>query len=205
MAHFAKVNKQTNLVTDIVVVDNNKLLDENSVEVEQKGIDFLNQLFSDQTQEFKWIQCSFWTVGNERIEGAPETSSSGSTGGFRGNFPAVNQGYWYPEKQKFINPSPFPSWTLDENDLWQPPTVEPTEQQCYYGTEPFVSAREAYKYPFNAPLILYLDITTSEGNQVTVPRERILPQWDEASQVWKGMHNDGQWRYWNGSSWNPSL
>ena len=205
MAHFAKVNKQTNLVTDIVVVDNNKLLDENGVEVEQKGIDFLNQLFSDQTQEFKWIQCSFWTVGNERIEGAPETSSSGSTGGFRGNFPAVNQGYWYPEKQKFINPSPFPSWTLDENDLWQPPTVEPTEQQCYYGTEPFVSARQAYTYPFNAPLILYLDITTSEGNQVTVPRERILPQWDEAAQVWKGMHNDGQWRYWNGSSWNPSL
>ena len=205
MAHFAKVNKQTNLVTDIVVVDNNKLLDENGVEVEQKGIDFLNQLFSDQTQEFKWIQCSFWTVGNERIEGAPETSSSGSTGGFRGNFPAVNQGYWYPEKQKFINPSPFPSWTLDENYLWQPPTVEPTEQQCYYGTEPFVSARQAYTYPFNAPLILYLDITTSEGNQVTVPRERILPQWDEAAQVWKGMHNDGQWRYWNGSSWNPSL
>jgi hypothetical protein len=31
MAHFAKVNKQTNLVTDIVVVDNNKLLDENGV------------------------------------------------------------------------------------------------------------------------------------------------------------------------------
>ena len=45
MAHFAKVNKETNLVVDIIVVDNKELLNENNIEVEQKGIDFLNQLF----------------------------------------------------------------------------------------------------------------------------------------------------------------
>ena len=59
MAHFAKVNKETNLVVDIIVVDNKELLNENNIEVEQKGIDFLNQLFPDQVQEFKWIKCSF--------------------------------------------------------------------------------------------------------------------------------------------------
>jgi|TARA_R110000744_G_scaffold110435_1_gene208340 hypothetical protein len=205
MAHFAKVNKETNLVVDIIVVDNKELLNENNIEVEQKGIDFLNQLFPDQVQEFKWIKCSFWTFANERIEGAPETSSDGNSNGFRGNFPSANEGSWYPEKEKFINLSPFPSWTLNENDVWQAPTIGPTEEQCYYGTDPFVSAREAYNFPYNNPLIVYVDITNPEGEQVQVPQKRILPQWDESAQVWKGMHNDAQWRYWNGSSWSPSL
>ena len=28
-------------------------------------------------------------------------------------------------KDKFIRPRPYPSWSLDENDDWQPPVVEP--------------------------------------------------------------------------------
>ena len=128
MAHFAKVNKQTNLVVDIVVIDNKKLLNQNNEEIEQNGINFLNQLFPDQIQDFNWIQCSFWTVGNKRLENAPQTSSNGNSNGFRGNFPVSNKGYWYPEKQKFINPSPFPSWILDEETcLWNAPTERPTE------------------------------------------------------------------------------
>lgn len=26
---------------------------------------------------------------------------------------------------KFIDPKPYPSWTLDENKVWQPPTPKP--------------------------------------------------------------------------------
>lgn len=35
-------------------------------------------------------------------------------------------GYTYDaKKQNFIAPQPYPSWTLDENDQWQPPTPQP--------------------------------------------------------------------------------
>jgi hypothetical protein len=204
MAHFAKVNKQTNLVVDIVVVGNKDLLDENGIEVEQKGIDFLNKTFPNEIEN-KWIQCSIWTVNNQRIEQAPPVSSTGSSNGFRGNFPVVNKGYWYPEKQKFINPSYYPSWVLDENDVWQPPIKGPTEEQCYYGTGPFVPSREAHQYPVNAPLITYVTIINPEGKEVEVPKGRIVAQWDETNQIWKGMHNDAQWRYWNGTAWNQPL
>ena len=205
MAHFAKVNKQTNLVVDIVVVDNKKLLDDNGNEIEQNGIDFLNKLFPDQIQEFQWIQCSVWTVNNIRKEGSPETSSEGKTFGFRGNFPAPNLGKWYPDKQKFINPSPYPSWTLDENDIWQPPLKEPTEEQCYYGSDPFISPKEFYRFPYNSPLLIWREVVNPEGKTVKVLKDRMLVEWDESNQIWKGLHNDGQFRYWNGSSWNPSL
>ena len=40
MAHFAKLD-ENNVVIDVNVVHNNELLDENGVEQEQKGIDFL--------------------------------------------------------------------------------------------------------------------------------------------------------------------
>ena len=28
-------------------------------------------------------------------------------------------------KENFIAPQPYPSWTLDSNDIWQPPTPKP--------------------------------------------------------------------------------
>ena len=35
-------------------------------------------------------------------------------------------GYYYDEeKDIFISPQPFPSWTLDENSDWQAPTPKP--------------------------------------------------------------------------------
>ena len=39
MAHFAQLN-ESNIVTQVIVVHNNELLDENGNESEQKGIDF---------------------------------------------------------------------------------------------------------------------------------------------------------------------
>ena len=35
----------------------------------------------------------------------------------------------------FVAPQPYPSWTLDENFNWQPPTPMPTDGGTYYWNE----------------------------------------------------------------------
>jgi len=52
MAHFAKLNN--NIVTNVVVVHNNELLDENGIESEQKGVDFCVAHFGG-----RWVQTSY--------------------------------------------------------------------------------------------------------------------------------------------------
>ena len=53
--------------------------------------------------------------------------------------------------------------------------------------------------------INYVTVTNTDGNEITLPENRIPVEWDEANQVWWGWHNDGAKRTWNGSSWSPSL
>ena len=55
MAHFARLIN--NVVVNVVVVNNNVLLDENGVEQEQKGIDFLRNIFKEPLSE--WKQTSY--------------------------------------------------------------------------------------------------------------------------------------------------
>ena len=54
MAHFAKLD-ENNIVIEVHVVNNNVLL-EDGVEVPQKGIDFLNELFKETST---WVQTSY--------------------------------------------------------------------------------------------------------------------------------------------------
>ena len=45
-------------------------------------------------------------------------------------------GYTYDAvNDVFIAPQPYPSWTLDENFDWQPPTPMPTDGGTYYWNE----------------------------------------------------------------------
>jgi hypothetical protein len=53
MAHFAELD-ETNIVTRVIVVHNNELLDENGNESEQKGIDFCVAHYGG-----RWIQTSY--------------------------------------------------------------------------------------------------------------------------------------------------
>lgn len=55
MAHFAQLD-ENNIVTGVLVVNNEKLIDESGNESEQKGIDFLKGLFG---QDTKWVQTSY--------------------------------------------------------------------------------------------------------------------------------------------------
>ena len=117
MAHFAKLN-QNNIVITVNVVHNSELLVD-GVENEQKGVDFLNNLFSTNDN---WKQTSYNThSGIHKLDGTP----------FRKNYAGI--GYTYDEdKDAFIPPKNFPSWTLNETTcVWNPPIAYPTDGQHY--------------------------------------------------------------------------
>ena len=113
MAHFAKIGIN-NLVEDIVFVDNtvtaNVYLDaddgdkEKSIEVEQKGIDYLQGIFGSDT---KWKQCSFNTWKNKhKLDGTP----------LRYNMAEI--GYTYDSlRDAFIPPRPGNDYILIEKTL----------------------------------------------------------------------------------------
>lgn len=110
MAHFAKLD-ENNIVTQVIVVKNDVLLKTDGTESEQKGIDFLNTLFGNAN----WIQTSY-------------------NGNFRKQY--AGSGCTYDELNDiFIAPQPEPSWILDENFDWQPPTPYPDDGQPYQWNE----------------------------------------------------------------------
>lgn len=55
MAHFAQLD-ENNVVTQVIVVNNSELTDENGNEVEAKGIEFCQVLFGANT---RWVQTSY--------------------------------------------------------------------------------------------------------------------------------------------------
>lgn len=114
MAHFAEIGLN-NTVQRVIVVNNNELLDANSIEQESKGIEFCRNLFGG-----TWIQTSF-------------------NGSFRKNF--AGTGYTYnAELDAFVPPRQYNSWTLEENSAqWQPPVPYPTDGQKYEWDESTVS------------------------------------------------------------------
>ena len=57
-----------------------------------------------------------------------QTSFSGS---IRRRFAGIGWQY-HAERDAFIEPQPFPSWTLDANHDWQPPVPMPTEGRWYW-------------------------------------------------------------------------
>ena len=122
MASFAKLD-DNNVVIDVISVHNNELLDENGNESEQKGIDFLIQWSGGYTN---WKQTSYNTRGG--------VHESGGTP-FRKNHAAV--GYTYDaQRDAFIPPKFFPSWSLDETTCqWLAPVAMPTDGKFYSWNE----------------------------------------------------------------------
>jgi hypothetical protein len=100
MAHFAELTEK-NIVSKVIVVNNNELIDDNGNESEEKGIKFCQKLFGG-----RWIQASY-------------------NGSFRNKFPSA--GYSYDEVDDvFIEPQPYPSWVLNtETYRWEAPVARP--------------------------------------------------------------------------------
>ena len=114
MAHFAQID-ENNIVINILVVNNEVITDENGVEQEQIGIDFLKNLYGDETN---WAQTSY--------------NSS-----FRKQYAAI--GFTFdPVNEVFISPQPYPSWSLDDNFDWQAPIPRPNlleNQYCFWNED----------------------------------------------------------------------
>ena len=88
MAHFAELD-ENNIVTEVIVVHNNELLDENGNESETKGIAFCQSLLGG-----NWVQTSY-------------------NGTVRKNYAGI--GYTYDEgRDAFIAPEPEGNLGFDE-------------------------------------------------------------------------------------------
>ena len=102
MATFTQLD-ENNIVTGMLVVNNDVIQDENGDEQESLGIAFLKNLYGSDTV---WKQTSI-------------------TNSFRKQYAGI--GFFYDStKDKFIRPQPYSSWSLDENDDWKAPVTFPT-------------------------------------------------------------------------------
>jgi hypothetical protein len=111
MAHFAKVFN--GLVTQVIVAEP----------------EFFNTFVDSSPGE--WIQTSYNTRGGVHYQPGSSISSTDQTKALRKNYAGI--GYSYDrEKDAFIPPKPYNSWTLNEDScLWEPPVVYPTDGNIY--------------------------------------------------------------------------
>ena len=111
MAHYAELNHENIVIRVIPGWD----------ETVKSGIE---QVFLLETGNI-WKRTSYNTIGGKHPEGKP----------FRKNYAGI--GYKYDEQRDaFIPPQPYPSWTLNEDTcLWDPPVPMPTDGQIYHWDE----------------------------------------------------------------------
>ncbi len=109
MSHFAKV--EDGVVTQVLVV-------------EQDYID--TGALGDANQ---WVQTSYNTRGGKHYD--PVTGEEDSGTPLRKNY--AGKGYTYDSvRDAFIPPTPFPSWTLDEDTcFWEAPVAYPDDDKRY--------------------------------------------------------------------------
>lgn len=106
MAHYAKVTD--GIVTKVIVAE----------------AEFFDTFIDDSAGE--WIQTSYNTHGGEHTLGGTP---------LRKNFAGIGFTYDY-EKDAFIPPQPFSSWTLNEDTcLWEAPVAYPDDDKVYIWNE----------------------------------------------------------------------
>ena len=110
MAHFAELD-ENNTVTRVLVVGD---------EEEHRGQEFLAD---DLGLGGTWIQTSYNTHGNVHSDGGTPLHMNYASTGYS----------W--DGTGFAAPQPYPSWSLDENYVWQPPTPMPTDHPFYFWDE----------------------------------------------------------------------
>ena len=106
MAHFARLDKN-NVVTMVVVVSNEDLLDDEGKEVEARGIAVCEKVIGPGP----WVQTSY----NNK---------------FRKRFAGI--GFTYDDNMDaFIAPQPYLLWEVDNRGEWQAPYPKPSEQHAW--------------------------------------------------------------------------
>ena len=109
MARFAELNSN-NVVLRVIMVDDWNITDAQGNQVEAIGVNYLKNLYG---QDTIWKQDVPKTI--QLPVGTIEIT--------------FGSGYTYDsERDAFISPKPFPSWTLNETTfLWESPTPYPTD------------------------------------------------------------------------------
>jgi hypothetical protein len=120
MATFAKLNNN-NEVIDIIKVNNPVITDTNGVEQENLGIQFLNDIFKDNT--VIWKKTSFNTKQGKYYN--QDGSEGDISKAFRKNSARIG-GIYDPIRDAFISLKPFNSWILNETTCdWESPIPYP--------------------------------------------------------------------------------
>ena len=109
MAHFAQLD-ENNIVSQVIVVNNEDILDDSGNESEEIGRKFCADLLGG-----NWIQTSY-------------------NASARNKYAAIGDTYDL-EKDAFIEPQPHPSWILDAL-VWVAPKPIPADGKEYYWDEP---------------------------------------------------------------------
>ena len=107
MAHFAKIDKNTNLVVHVSGVDNWNMTNGAGEEVESIGIAYLESVHGVSDQ-YIWRQTSY-------------------NGNMRKNYAGIGM-TWDAGRDAFIGQKPYNSWVLNEDTCrWEAPTPMPTD------------------------------------------------------------------------------
>ena len=137
MAHFARVDK--GIVKEIIVAEQ----------------DFIDSYVA--TEPGEWIQCSYNTRGGIHYQSDRITPSDDQTKALRKNYPSPNWTY-DKDRDAFIPPCIFPSWTLNETTcLWDSPVPYPADNQLYKWNE---TAYQAALYDSSDTSVAWEQITT---------------------------------------------
>jgi hypothetical protein len=122
MASFAKI--ENNIVIRVESVVNDVLKDQNGIEQESIGIEFLKTLYNEPNSV--WKQTSYNTHGGVHSNGGIP---------FRKNHAGI--GFTYDEgRNAFIPPKPYNSWILNETTcLWEAPIPKPDNENQYIWNE----------------------------------------------------------------------
>ena len=109
MAHFAKIN-ESNIVTEVIVVNNDVIKDSSGTEQESLGVAFCTQIYGTGTYK--------------------QTSYNSN---MRKNMATVGSTY-DTTRNAFIRPKIYPSWVLDEATCrWKPPVDHPSDSEAIGG------------------------------------------------------------------------
>jgi len=119
MAHFAKIDVNTNQVVHVSAVDNWNIVDGEGNEVESIGIAYLESVHGVDPN-FIWRQTSY----NNNL---------------RKNYAGVGM-TWDEGRNAFIAIKPYNSWVLNESTCrWDPPTPMPNDDKMYSWNESTLS------------------------------------------------------------------
>ncbi len=112
MAHFAEIGAD-NIVINVVCVPDDQ---------EHRGQEYMAD---DLGLGGTWIQTSYNTYANVHYEtnGEPDGGIA-----LHMNYAGIGCSW---DGTGFAAPQPYPSWSLDENYIWQPPTPYPDDGLFY--------------------------------------------------------------------------